>query len=27
VDALKAQFGAIGSDCGTCHQTYRVKKG
>lgn len=27
VDALKAQVGAIGSDCGTCHQTYRVKKG
>jgi cytochrome c556 len=27
VDALKAQFGAIGSDCGTCHQGYRVKKG
>ncbi|MET2827743.1 c-type cytochrome [Mesorhizobium shangrilense] len=26
-DALKAQFNAIGSDCGTCHQTYRVKKG
>lgn len=27
VDALKAQIGAIGSDCGTCHQAYRVKKG
>ncbi|MFC3322178.1 c-type cytochrome [Mesorhizobium cantuariense] len=27
VDALKAQVGAIGSDCGTCHQGYRVKKG
>jgi cytochrome c556 len=27
VDALKAQIGTLGSDCGTCHQTYRVKKG
>ncbi|TPM37501.1 cytochrome c [Mesorhizobium sp. B2-3-4] len=27
VDALKAQIGTIGSDCGTCHQGYRVKKG
>ncbi|UVK44481.1 cytochrome c [Mesorhizobium sp. AR07] len=26
VDALKAQFNTIGSDCGTCHQTYRIKK-
>ncbi|RVB04899.1 cytochrome C556 [Mesorhizobium sp. M7A.F.Ca.CA.004.05.1.1] len=26
-DALKAQVGAIGSDCGTCHQGYRIKKG
>ena len=26
VDALKAQIGTLGSDCGTCHQTYRVKK-
>jgi cytochrome c556 len=25
-DALKAQIGILGSDCGTCHQTYRVKK-
>ncbi|RUV22425.1 cytochrome c [Mesorhizobium sp. M7A.F.Ca.MR.245.00.0.0] len=25
--ALKAQVGAIGSDCGTCHQGYRIKKG
>jgi cytochrome c556 len=25
-DALKAQFETIGGDCGTCHQTYRVKK-
>ncbi|RUY07217.1 cytochrome c, partial [Mesorhizobium sp. M7A.F.Ca.CA.004.04.1.1] len=24
-DALKAQVGAIGSDCGTCHQGYRIK--
>ena len=27
VDALKAQFNTIGGDCGTCHQTYRIKKG
>ena len=27
VDALKAQFDTLGSDCGTCHQTYRIKKG
>ncbi|MBZ9669499.1 c-type cytochrome [Mesorhizobium sp. ES1-3] len=27
VDALKKQIGTIGSDCGTCHQGYRVKKG
>lgn len=27
VDALKAQIGVLGSDCGTCHQGYRVKKG
>jgi cytochrome c556 len=26
VDALKAQINTIGGDCGTCHQTYRVKK-
>ena len=26
VDALKAQFDTIGGDCGTCHQTYRMKK-
>ena len=25
--ALKTQFGAIASDCGSCHQAYRVKKG
>jgi cytochrome c556 len=27
VDALKTQVGALGSDCGTCHQGYRIKKG
>ncbi|WP_404926914.1 c-type cytochrome [Mesorhizobium sp. ORM16] len=27
VDSLKAQIGVIGSDCGTCHKGYRVKKG
>jgi cytochrome c556 len=27
IDALKAQFNTIGGDCGTCHQTYRIKKG
>ena len=27
VDALKAQVGAIGADCGACHQGYRIKKG
>ena len=27
VYALKAQVNTIGGDCGTCHQTYRVKKG
>ncbi|MBZ9768513.1 cytochrome c [Mesorhizobium sp. CA6] len=26
VDALKAQLNTIGGDCGTCHQTYRIKK-
>lgn len=26
VDALTAQFNTIGRDCGTCHQTYRIKK-
>ena len=25
-DALKAQFNTIGGDCGTCHQSYRIKK-
>ncbi|RWF49740.1 MAG: cytochrome C556 [Mesorhizobium sp.] len=27
VDALKAQVGVLGSNCGACHQSYRVKKG
>ncbi|PAQ04725.1 c-type cytochrome [Mesorhizobium temperatum] len=27
VDGLKAGFNTIGGDCGTCHQTYRIKKG
>ncbi|MEP6564409.1 MAG: cytochrome c [Mesorhizobium sp.] len=26
-DALNVQLNAIGGDCGSCHQTYRVKKG
>src|SRR5690348_2797672 len=26
VDALKAQLNTLGGDCGTCHQTYRIKK-
>lgn len=26
VDALKAQFNTIGGDCGSCHQSYRIKK-
>ena len=25
-DALKTQLNTIGGDCGTCHQTYRIKK-
>jgi cytochrome c556 len=24
--ALKTQLGVLGGDCGTCHQTYRIKK-
>ena len=27
VEALKAQLGTIGADCGGCHETYRIKKG
>lgn len=27
LDALKAQVGAIGQTCGTCHEAFRVKKG
>lgn len=27
IDALKAQIGVIGSNCSTCHQNYRIKKG
>jgi len=27
LDALKAKFGAIGSSCGACHETFRIKKG
>ncbi|QKC97725.1 c-type cytochrome [Mesorhizobium sp. NZP2298] len=27
IDALKAQVGTLGSDCGACHQGYRIKKG
>lgn len=26
-DALKAQFGAIGANCGGCHEAFRIKKG
>lgn len=25
-DALKAQLNTLGGDCGTCHETYRIKK-
>ncbi|WP_378943732.1 c-type cytochrome [Mesorhizobium sp. ANAO-SY3R2] len=27
LDALKAQVGAIGQTCASCHQSFRVKKG
>lgn len=27
VDALKAQLGAIGANCASCHQGFRIKKG
>ncbi|MCA0023609.1 MULTISPECIES: cytochrome c [unclassified Mesorhizobium] len=27
VESLKTQIGVIGTDCGTCHKGYRVKKG
>jgi cytochrome c556 len=27
LEALKTQFGAITKNCGTCHETYRIKKG
>lgn len=27
VDALKTQVGAIGQNCASCHQAFRVKKG
>ncbi|TPK92023.1 cytochrome C556 [Mesorhizobium sp. B2-4-12] len=27
IDILKTKFGAIASNCGACHQSYRVKKG
>ena len=27
VDALKAQVGAIGANCASCHQGFRVRKG
>lgn len=27
LDALKAQFGAVTSNCAACHEAYRVKKG
>ena len=27
LDSLKANFPGIGKECGSCHETYRVKKG
>jgi cytochrome c556 len=27
VDGLKAQMGVVGSNCGACHETFRIKKG
>ena len=27
LEALKVQFGAVTSNCGACHQSFRVKKG
>ena len=27
VGALKAQVGAVGSNCASCHQSFRIKKG
>lgn len=27
VDGLKAQIGAVGSNCASCHQGFRIKKG
>lgn len=27
LDALKAQLGAVGQNCASCHRTFRIKKG